>query len=180
MRSILPVAVSGCFVESRVVLQWGKNTLSAAPNNREQPFLSKINASKCFSTTRKKDFLLGLQYWQYQKHFFLSSFFFLFFSPQLDWDSSWHLRNVGAKNVKFSELFLNTGWVSTALLAWDWTLISASPHSKASWGWFEPKWIQQGVQIRKGCFTRVKITHSQELLVPTSFPHVVLHSCVTH
>lgn len=146
MRFILPVAVSGCFVESRVALQWEKMLSLLLPTTDNSIFSEKKNAAKCLSTTRKKRiFSAWSPVLAVSETFFLFFFFSFFFFPQHDWDSSWHLRNVGAKNPKFSELFLNTGWVSIALLAWVWTLTSASPHSKAVWGWFEPKWIQQGV-----------------------------------
>lgn len=75
MRFILPVAVSGCFVASRVVLRWNKMLSLLLPTTAFS--LEKMQPT-VFLPSEKKDFLLGLQYWQYQKHFFFSSFFFLF------------------------------------------------------------------------------------------------------
>lgn len=80
MRFILPIAVSGCFVASRVVLWWNKMLSLLLPTTENSIFSGK-NAAKCFSTIRKKRFSAWSPILAISETLLLFFFFLSFFPP---------------------------------------------------------------------------------------------------
>lgn len=130
---LLPVGLSRYFVESLFWGQWKKasttvhqNTIFFRLNNREQYFLWK-QCSQVFFFHQKKLFSAG------SPVLAISETLFFLFCPPARLGQLTNLRNVDTKNIKILNCSLTQG-VSTALLAWVWTLTSASPHREASVG----------------------------------------------
>lgn len=72
------------------------------PSQKQRTIFS-LKTMQPFFHQKKKYFLLGLQYRQYQKPLFP------FFFSQQDWDDLHHLRNVDTKNIKFLNCSLMQG-----------------------------------------------------------------------
>lgn len=87
MRFILPVAVSGCFVESRVVLRWNKMLSLLLPTKENSIFSGKKCSQVFFYHQKKKIFCLVSNTGNIRNtsSFLLFSFFF---PPWHEWDSS--------------------------------------------------------------------------------------------